>query len=122
MPNKKILAVEDDLMLVELMRHRLESSGYEVITAENGKEGSFKAMAERPDIVLADIMMPELDGLEMIKIIRANSDLKDVPIIVCSALGREDDIKKAMDAGANDYVVKPYDSTELINKIEKYTK
>lgn len=118
----KILIVEDDVMLLETMKFRLEASGYEIIVAENGKEGSFKAMSEKPDLILADIMMPELDGIAMVKIIRANSDLKTVPIIVCSALGRDEDIKKAMETGANDYITKPYESDVLLKKIEDLLK
>ena len=119
MANKKILIVEDEVMLLEMMKVHLEYLGYEVITAENGKDGSFKAMSERPDVILADLMLPELDGFQMIKLIRSNSDLKDVPIIAVTALGREEDIKKARDAGVNDYVIKPYSLEELAKKIEE---
>lgn len=122
MANKKILIVEDEVMLSELMKVQLEYVGYDVITAEDGKEGSFKAMSERPDLILADIMLPELDGFEMIKIIHSNSDLKDVPIIVVTALGREEDIKKAKDLGVNDYIVKPYSVDELLKKIKEALK
>ena len=118
MAGKKILVVDDEVMLVETIKFRLEANGYEVITAENGKEGSFKAMSEKPDLILADIMMPELDGIEMVKIVRANSDLKNTPILMFSALGRDDDIKKAMDAGANDYITKPYSADDLLKKIK----
>lgn len=114
---KKILVVEDEVMLVETMKARLEANGYEVITAEDGKEGAFKAITEKPDIVLADMMMPNVSGVEMIKIIRSNTDLKDVPIIAVSALGRDEDIQAAKLAGANDYLIKPYDSAHLLGKI-----
>ncbi len=119
---KKLLIVEDEIMLLETMKFRLESKGYEVITAENGKDGSFKAMSDKPDLILADIMMPELDGIEMTKIIRANSDLKDVPIIMVTALGREEDVKRALEAGANDYVTKPYSAEDLLKKVEEFLK
>ena len=122
MANKKILVVEDDLMLQETVRFRLEASGYDVVSAENGKDGSFKAMTEKPDLILADVMMPELDGIEMIKIIRTNSDLKEVPIIVVSALGRGEDVEKAKEAGANDYITKPYSAGDLLKKIESLLK
>lgn len=118
----KILLVEDDLMLLEMMKFRLEANGYEIVTAENGKDGSFKAMSEKPDLIITDIMMPELDGLGMVKIVRANSDLKKVPIIILSALGRDEDIKKGMDLGANDYISKPYSAEDLLKKIEVHLK
>ncbi|MBT3182003.1 MAG: response regulator transcription factor [Deltaproteobacteria bacterium] len=119
---KKILIVEDEVMLLETMKTRLEFSGYEVVIAENGKDGAFKAISEKPDIILADLMMPELSGFDMIKIIRSNSDLKEVPIIAVSALGRDEDMKKAKEVGANEYVVKPYNSADLLKKIEDLTK
>ena len=120
MTANKILVVDDEVMLLETLRFRLEANDYEVITAENGKEGSFKAMSEKPDLILADIMMPEVTGIEMIKIIRANTDLKDTPVIVLSALGRGEDVQNAMEAGANDYVVKPFETQELLDKIRSY--
>jgi DNA-binding response OmpR family regulator len=120
MAEKKILVVDDEVMLLETLRFRLEANDYDVITAENGKEGSFKAMSEKPDLILADIMMPEVTGIEMIKIIRANSDLKETPVIVLSALGRGEDVQNAMEAGANDYIVKPFETQELLDKIRSY--
>jgi len=122
MTKKIILVAEDDVMLSEISKFRLESLGYDVIIAENGKDGAFKAMSEKPDLMLVDIMMPEVSGIEMIKIVRANSDLKDVPIIVVSALGRNEDIEAAMKAGANDYVVKPYSSADLVKRIANLLK
>jgi DNA-binding response OmpR family regulator len=122
MANKKILIVEDDVLMLEMMKTRLEGSGYEVVTAENGKDGSFKAMTDKPDLILADIMMPELDGVEMTKVIRSNSDLKEVPIIMVSALGRNEDIEGALAAGANDYIVKPYSASDLLKMIKDLLK
>ena len=122
MANEKLLLVEDDVMLMEMMKMNLEAKGYRVITAENGKDGAFKAIAEKPDLILADLMMPELDGFEMIKLIRANSDLKETPIICVTALGREEDIKKATDVGATDYITKPYTAEDLARSIESHLK
>lgn len=116
----KVLIVEDEVMLLEVTKLRLEAEGFEVDTAENGKEGLLKAMSGKPDVILADLMMPDMDGWEMIKIIRSNSDLKDVPIIILSALGREEDIQKAMDTGATDYLVKPVSSDAFLEKIQEY--
>lgn len=120
MANKKVLSVEDDVMLLEMIKLQLESEGYDVITAENGKDGLFKAIAEVPDIILADIMMPEIDGNEMIRLIRNENSLKTVPIIVISALGRDQDKEKSYRAGANDYIVKPFTLSELSYKVRSY--
>ena len=122
MVKKKILIVEDEIMLLETMKMRLESLDYEVITSENGKDGAFKAISEKPDIIIADFMLPELSGLEMVKIIRSNSDTKNIPVIVVSALGRKEDIEKATAAGANDYIIKPYEVDELFEKIKDLLK
>lgn len=123
MPNKKkILVVEDEVMLEELIKFRLEREGFEVIMAENGNEGLLKALSEKPDLILADIMLPEMDGNQMIKIIRSNSDLKKIPIIAVSARGGEDFTKQTIAAGANDYVVKPFEGVELVKLIKKHLK
>lgn len=120
MANKKILIVEDDVMLLEIMKLQVEEQNCTAITAENGKEGLFKAMAERPDLILADIMMPELNGIDMIKMMKQDNNLKDIPIVVISALGREQDIESAKAAGADDYMVKPFLAVDLEKMFRKY--
>ncbi|MFA4873954.1 MAG: response regulator [bacterium] len=122
MANKKILVVEDEVMLAELMKERLEFEGFEILIAQNGKEGLLKAMSEKPALILADLMMPEMDGYEMIRIIRSSSDLNKIPIIVVSARGSNDDIEKATGEGATDYLVKPFSYTVLLKKIRDYLK
>lgn len=117
---KKVLIVEDEIMLEELLRSRLEFEGYEVISADNGKEGLLKALSEKPDLIMADLMMPEMDGNEMIRIIRSNSDLKNIPIIVISARGTKEDIEKAKADGANEYFVKPFLSEKLLSTVREY--
>ncbi|MFH1830236.1 MAG: response regulator [Pseudomonadota bacterium] len=122
MAKKKILMVEDDVMLVEIIRMLLEEKGYDVVSAENGKEGLLKALSDKPDLIVADIMMPEMDGIEMTKIIRSTADLKELPIIVLTALGRDSDVKKAMNAGATDYLVKPASTNKFLQKIQEHLK
>lgn len=119
MANKKILVVEDEVMLSQLIQERLEFEGFDVATAQNGKEGLLKALSEKPSLILADIMMPEMDGSEMIQIIRASQDLKTIPIIALSARGATADIQKTLDLGANDYVIKPFSYIDLLKKIHK---
>jgi two-component system alkaline phosphatase synthesis response regulator PhoP len=120
MANKKILIVEDDIMLLEIMKLQVEEQGCTAVTAENGKDGLFKAMAEKPDLILADIMMPELNGIEMIKMIKQDNNLKDIPIVVISALGREKDIEDARAVGAVDYMIKPFLSADLEKMFKKH--
>lgn len=122
MANKKILVVEDDVMLLEMIKIQLSEMGYEAITAENGKDGLFKAIQEKPDLILADIMMPELNGNEMIKLIRQNQDLVKTPIVVVSALGRETDVSTSLQTGANDYIIKPFFAADLEKLLKKHLK
>jgi two-component system, OmpR family, alkaline phosphatase synthesis response regulator PhoP len=120
MPRKKILVIEDELALLETIRIRLDAEGYDAIVADNGKDGVLKALSEKPDLILVDIMMPEMDGIEVIRILHSTGDFRHIPMIVISALGRDSDIKKAMDAGAEDYMVKPYSQKELLKKIAHF--
>ena len=120
MANKKILVVEDDVMLLEMIKIQLGEMGYEPITAENGKDGLFKAIQEKPDLIIADIMMPELDGNEMIKLVRRDQNLAKTPIVVVSALGRESDVSTSLQAGANDYIIKPFFAADLEKLLKKH--
>ncbi len=122
MANKKILVVEDEVMLAQLMKDRLEFESYEIITAQDGKDGLLKAMSEKPALILTDLIMPEMDGNQMIKIIRASRDLGDIPIIAISARGTNKDIEQAKKDGVNDYLVKPFSYTELLRIIKTYIK
>lgn len=122
MANEKIMIVEDDVVLLELLKARLETSGYSILIADNAKDGILKIMSERPDLMLVDIMMRGMDGIEMIKVVHSMTDLKHIPVIVVSALGRDSDIKKAMEAGAEDYIVKPYSFEDLVKRIQKLLK
>ena len=119
MSKKKILITEDEIMLLEVLKERFEHEGYEIITAEIGSAGLVKAISENPDLFIIDLMMPEMDGFELIKLLRSNSDSKEKPIIVVSALGREKDIKRAMELGANRYFTKPTEPKELSKTIKE---
>ena len=117
---KRILIVEDEVMIEEVLKARLEFEGFDVIAAENGKDGLLKAISDKPDLILADLMLPGMDGNHMIRVIRSNSDLKGIPIIAVSARGGYDDIEKTMADGANDYIVKPFSAADLVKRVQKY--
>ena len=117
---RKILLIDDEYFLLEILKDRLEFHGYEVLTATDGKEGVEKALSEKPDLIFMDIMMPEMDGLEVTKLLRTKPEMKDIPIICLSALGRPADIESAKECGANDYMVKPFQAQELLEKIESF--
>lgn len=115
---KKILLIEDDQTVRENTAELLDLGGYEVITASNGKIGIDKAIKNIPDIIICDIMMPELNGYGVLQILSKNSALNGIPFIFLSAKTDAMDIRKGMNLGADDYLTKPYDESELFSAIE----
>ena len=113
----KILVVDDEADLVSTVQYRLRWYHYEVITAANGKEGLEKAINEKPDLILLDISMPVMNGHEVLERIRKHPDLKNIPVIMFTALCEAKDIATASSYGISDYVTKPFDFTELMEKI-----
>lgn len=115
----KVLLVDDDKMLVDLYRERLEIAGYKVEVCHNGEEGLKKIHESDPDIVLLDIMMPKINGYETLAAIKSDPRTKDKPVIILSALMRDVNKSKALESGADDYVVKSEAMpAEVIKKIE----
>ncbi len=115
---KKILLIEDDTVLRENTAELLELSNYNVITASDGKKGVKLAIESSPDIVICDIMMPELDGYGVLEALSKNKKTKYVPFIFLSAKTERKDIRKGMDLGADDYIAKPFSEDELVSAIE----
>jgi CheY-like chemotaxis protein len=115
---KKILLIEDDLILRENTAELLEFSDYEVITASNGKIGLDMATNHLPDIIVCDIMMPELDGYGVLEALAKNNTTKYIPFIFLSAKTERQDVRKGMDLGADDYISKPFQEDELVSAIE----
>lgn len=117
MPDR-ILVVDDSNEIRSVLGAQLRKQGYKVDTARDGAEGSEKAAEFKPDLIIMDIMMPRMDGFQACRAIRANAGTKHIPIILLSALGGEDDILQGIEAGANDYLVKPFRAPELSAKIK----
>ncbi|WP_118953489.1 response regulator [Taibaiella helva] len=115
---KKILLIEDNTDIKENMAEILDLAGYEVHTAENGKEGVSAASREKPDLIICDIMMPVLDGYGVLHMIQKNPELQGIPFIFLTAKSERSEIRKGMEMGADDYITKPFDGTELLNAIE----
>lgn len=122
MPKKKILFIEDEVDLVELMRLRLDAAGYEISAAYDGKEGLDKVRDEKPDLVLLDILMPKVDGFTVCRSIKADPLTKSIPVIVISASGGKNLPQRAYTAGADDVIIKPFEAKEVLEKIEKHLK
>ncbi|MBM1106576.1 response regulator [Aurantibacter crassamenti] len=115
---KKVLLIEDDLSLRENTAEILELSGYEVRMAPNGKIGADLAKKHIPDIIVCDIMMPEMDGYGVLQELSANGSTKHIPFIFLSAKTERSEIRKGMDLGADDYLTKPFEEVELLSALE----
>lgn len=114
---EKILVIDDEETTVELLRMLMEKRGFEVIKAFSAEEGLRKAYRHQPDIVLLDIMMPDMDGWDVCKRLR---EMSDVPIIFLTARSEGKDIVRGLEMGADDYVIKPYDNEELIARVRAH--
>lgn len=117
---KKVLIVEDHADMRELLSWQVELMGFVPITAKHGKEGVEKALSEKPQLVLMDIMMPGMDGRETARALRANPETKDIPILAATALFRDSDLKSCLEAGCNGYIVKPFTFQELQAKLREF--
>ena len=115
---KKILLIEDNLEVRENTAEILELSGYDVVTAENGKVGVRLAQQEAPDLIICDIMMPELDGYGVLRILNQNPKTATIPFIFLTAKAEKSDFRKGMNLGADDYLTKPFEDVELMEVIE----
>ena len=115
---KKLLLIEDDVTVRENTAELLELSNYDVITASNGKLGIETAKKEVPDIIICDIMMPEIDGYGVLEALSKNPSTLNIPFIFLSAKTEHKDIRKGMDLGADDYLTKPFEEEELLSAIE----
>ncbi len=119
---EKILVVEDEHSMAEFLSQFLTKGGYEVVTAANGKEGLEKAIHEQPDLVLLDANMPVMNGWDMLELLRKYPDSKDIPVIMVTAFTERRDVVKALSYGVSDYVTKPFDFVELVERIVKTLK
>lgn len=115
---KRLLLIEDDVILRENTAELLELSGFEVITAPNGKLGIQIATKQLPDIVVCDIMMPEVDGYGVLEALSKDSNTRHIPFIFLSAKTERKDVRKGMDMGADDYITKPFTEDELVSAID----
>lgn len=115
---KEILVIEDNPEVRENIAELLSLSGYEVRTAEHGKIGVAAVQEKKPDLILCDVMMPELDGFGVLRVLGQNPQTMDIPFVFLTAKAEREDFRKGMGLGADDYVTKPFDDVELLNIIE----
>ena len=115
---KSILVIDDNADIRENTAEILELAGYQVTTAENGKKGVEQALKSKPDVIVCDIMMPELDGYGVLHLLRKNPEAQNIPFIFLTAKTERSDFRKGMEMGADDYITKPFDDIELLNTVE----
>ncbi|MCA9771391.1 MAG: response regulator transcription factor [Myxococcales bacterium] len=117
MAKERILAVDDEEDILELIRFNVARDGYTAITATSGEKALELARREKPDLILLDVMLPGLDGLEVCKRLKSDPSLRHIPVLMLSAKGEEADIVSGLELGANDYIPKPFSPRVLMAKI-----
>jgi DNA-binding response OmpR family regulator len=115
----KVLVVDDDPVIVRLLEVNFEMEGFTVVSAVDGADGVEKARSEQPDVVVSDVMMPKLNGLELCVAIKADETTSGIPVVLLSAKAQIADIRAGIDAGADDYVTKPFEPLDLIDRVNK---
>src|SRR5439155_2330242 len=119
MADVTVLVVDDDPVIVRLLQVNFEMEGYTVLTAADGVEAVEQARTHRPDVMVCDIMMPRMNGLEVVEQLRADQTTADVPVILLSAKAQTSEIQRGIEVGAADYVTKPFDPLELIERVQQ---
>ena len=119
MAKENILIVDDEEDVLELVRYNLDKNGYSVETATTGEQALAKARAKLPDLVILDLMLPNIDGLEVCKKLKGDSKTQNIPIIMLSAKGEEADIVTGLELGADDYVTKPFSPKILVARVRR---
>ena len=115
---RKILCVDDEEDILNFLELVLSEKGYEVVTASGGQEALTRAQMERPDLVLLDIMMPQMDGWEVLKLLRVDEETAEIPVAMLSARTEARDRVQGLQEGAIDYICKPFSLSELLGKID----
>ena len=115
----KILVVDDEPELLQLLRYVLEAAGFSVVVASDGRQALEQVQKEHPDLVLCDVVMPELNGFETVQALRHKPETRFLPILMLSARGQAQDVQRALDAGADGYVTKPFSYRELVAEVKR---
>jgi two-component system alkaline phosphatase synthesis response regulator PhoP/two-component system response regulator VicR len=116
---KKILAVDDERHIVRLVQVNLERAGYQVITAFDGKEALKKVESDKPDLIVLDVMMPHMDGFEVLKHLKSNDTTKDIPVVMLTAKAQDADVFRGWASGVDCYLTKPFNPLELLTFVKR---
>jgi DNA-binding response OmpR family regulator len=114
-----VLVVDDDPVILRLLQVNFDLEGIKVTTAVDGEEGLARVRSDRPDVVISDIMMPKVNGLELLASLRSDPATAGVPVILLSAKAQVADVQRGLELGADDYITKPFDPLELIDRVYK---
>lgn len=117
MADKTILAIDDESDILLIIRTALESEGYKVLTASNGPDGIASAKEAKPDLIVLDVMMPDMDGFEVLRRLRADDATLDIPVVMLTGLSDKDRIKSALDMGVSHYIVKPFELDDFLRVV-----
>src|SRR5438270_4102267 len=113
----RMLVVDDDPVILKLLRISFEMEGFEVLSAADGQEGLQRARSEHPDVVLSDVMMPRVDGLQLLAELKADPATARLPVVLLSAKAQNAEVRQGLAMGADDYVTKPFDPLELLDRV-----
>jgi len=120
MSRKKILLVDDSATTLMMEQMVLRGQSYDIVTAKNGREAVAVAASEQPDLILLDVVMPEMNGFEACRLIRMHEATKSVPIIMVTTKGEEQNVETGFESGCSDYITKPINGAELLTKVRSY--
>jgi CheY-like chemotaxis protein len=114
---KKVLLVDDSNTVLMMEKMVLKKRPYEILTASNGEEGVARAIAEHPDVILMDVIMPKMNGFDAVRRLRQEEATKNIPVIMVTTRGESANVETGFDSGCNDYITKPVDALELLSKL-----
>jgi two-component system, OmpR family, alkaline phosphatase synthesis response regulator PhoP len=120
--NKKILIVDDEQDIVESLKFVLETSGYECFSAFDGEEGLKLAKEILPDLIILDVMMPKINGYKISRLLKYDNKYKDIPILMITARSQDSDKQIGEETGVDEYITKPFELNEVLDRVEKYLK
>jgi len=118
-PDSTVLVVDDDPVILKLLEVNFEMEGFTVLVARDGQEGIDVATRDQPDLVVSDIMMPKKSGLELVIALKGDASTRDIPIILLSAKAQNADVRSGLEAGADDYVTKPFEPLDLVDRVNR---
>jgi DNA-binding response OmpR family regulator len=122
MPSARVLVVDDDPVIQKLLKVNFEMEGYEVLSAGDGAEGLDQARSGSPQVIILDVMMPKMNGLEVLAALKADAVTEHIPVILLSAKAQAGDVQAGLDKGADAYVTKPFDPLDLLERVGNFLK